>query len=148
MLTVFLPRRVLSLYMNVCTNFYRHITKRFNASWCPPRCRHRDFDGVLTCSRDVLPTSPFCRHHQDEHRLKAAHDWPGSLVAPRGCVGVLVIVCNSSVVSTFRWSCSEVYLRKHDMIEVSSEGDGWVYGQNTRTLQSGWMPSSVARREY
>lgn len=122
-LTLYLPTKLLTLYMNVSNNYHRLFVK---SATDIQLCEHRNDCGLLSCDKQVRSRyDRFCCHaHFTDTRLRVVEEFKA-------------------------WEYGPEYLplKKGDMVKLvehkEAEG-GWSYAVRLDTQKFGWIPTEFA----
>ena len=120
MLTLYLPSKLVDLYLNVCTSFFLNFVQDRGVD---ERCRLRNDVGLLCCDKKVNIHYPrfCCCSHYDDKRQRARAAFNGA-----------------------DYGHDYADLHKHDMVDLmehAENGGGWSYAKNLRTTDVGWVPT-------
>ena len=122
-LTLYLPSKIVTLYMEVCTSYYVHFVKSDNAIQL---CHYRNNLGLLWCGKDCKPSyGKFCSWtHSVDDRCRILADFDAA-----------------------SYGDDYIPLSKGDMVTIVhhiESGDGWSYAKNLKTMRLGWIPTDYA----
>lgn len=121
--TLYLPSRLVQLYLSVCTSYHVHFVKGDGEA---KLCQHRNHRGLLCCDAQARKNyGRFCsyKHCSDERcRVLATFD-------------------------AAAYGAEYLAIQKGDMVLFEHHleaGDGWSYVLLLRTLERGWIPTEFA----
>ena len=123
MITLYLPTKLLELYMNLCTNYYLQFLKDKST---PFVCRMRNERGLLCCDKNIRSNyGKFC-------------SWSHA-----NCKCNLVVSLSEFVGSDYGDDYMDLRTGDHiQLIETRTDAEGWSYGRNLRSNKIGWFPPS------
>ena len=116
--TLYMPSRVVHLYLEVCTSFHVHFREKV-----PAMCQHRNDIGLLCCDAHVGKQGGiFCSwKHSSQQRQRVLAHFNGD-----------------------EYGTEYLVLDKGDMVVVKEHpesGSGWSFALSLRTKKHGWLPT-------